>query len=71
MEVVDRILRAVHVVVDDERLAFAPQTRFGNDVDDSAEFVEEAVERVFEIRDLDLFVEVLNVDAVSVISIGS
>ena len=58
MKVVDGILRAVHAVVDDESLPLALKTLLRDDFDDVAEFVEEAVERVDQGRDLDLLVEV-------------
>ena len=58
LEVVDGILRAVHAVVDDESLPLALKTLLRDDFDDVAEFVEEAVERVDQGRDLDLLVEV-------------
>lgn len=58
LKVVDGILRAVHAVVDDESLPLALKTLLRDDFDDVAEFVEEAVERVDQGRDLDLLVEV-------------
>lgn len=58
MQVVDGILSAVNVVVDDERLASAFQTLLRDDVDNGAKLVEETVERVDEGRDLDALVEV-------------
>lgn len=61
LEVVDGILRAVHIVVDDEGLALALQTLLRDDVDDGAELVEEAVQRFDQSWDLDGLVEVANV----------
>ena len=61
LEVVDGILRAVHIVVDDEGLALALQTLFGDDVDDGAELVEEAVQSFDQSGDLDGLVEVADV----------
>lgn len=58
MKVVDRILRAVHAVVDDESLSPALETLLRDNFDNVAEFVEEAVKRVDQSRDLDLLVEV-------------
>lgn len=58
LQVVDGILSAVNVVVDDERLASAFQTLLRDDVDNGAKLVEETVERVDEGRDLDALVEV-------------
>jgi hypothetical protein len=43
LEVVDGVLRAVDIVVDDKGLALALETLLGDDVDDGTELVEEAV----------------------------
>jgi hypothetical protein len=61
LQVVDGVLRAVHVVVDDEGLALALEALFGDNVDDGAELVEEAVQRFDQGRDLDALVEVADV----------
>jgi hypothetical protein len=61
LQVVDGVLRAVHIVVDDEGLALALEALFGDDVDDGAELVEEAVQRFDQGRDLDALVEVADV----------
>lgn len=60
LKVVDRILRAVHIVVNDEGLTLALKTLLCDDFDDVAEVVEESVERVDQSRDLDVLVEVAN-----------
>lgn len=60
LEVVDRILRAVHVVVDDECLSFALQALLRDNLNNVAEVVEESVERVDQSRDLDVLIEVAN-----------
>jgi len=61
LQVVDGVLRAVHIVVDDEGLALALETLLGDNVDDGAELVEEAVQRFDQSGDLDGLVEVANV----------
>jgi hypothetical protein len=61
LEVVDGVLRAVHIVVDDEGLALALETLFRDDVDNGAELVEEAVQGFDQGRDLDGLVEVADV----------
>jgi len=58
LEVINRILRAVHIVVNNERLSLALQTLLCDNVDNGAEFVEESVERVDQGRDLDALIEV-------------
>lgn len=60
LQVVDRILCAIHIVVDDEGLALALETLLRDDVNNRAEFVEEAVERLDQGRDLHALVEVAN-----------
>jgi hypothetical protein len=61
LQVVDSVLRAVHIVVDDEGLALALEALLGDDVDDGAELVEEAVQSFDQGRDLDALVEVADV----------
>jgi hypothetical protein len=61
LEVVDGVLRAVHIVVDDKGLALALEALLGDDVDDGAELVEEAVQRFDQGGDLDGLVEVADV----------
>lgn len=58
LHVVDRILRAVHIVVDDEGLALALETLLRDNLDDVAELVEQSVERLDQGGDLDTFVKV-------------
>ena len=60
MKVVNRILRAVHVVVNDEGLTLALETLLRDNFDNVAEVIEESVERVDQSRDLDVLVEVAN-----------
>jgi len=61
LQVVDGVLRAVDIVVDDEGLALALQALFGDDVDDGAELVEETVQGFDQGWDLDALVEVADV----------
>ena len=61
LEVVDGVLRAVDIVVNDKGLALALETLLGDDVDDGAELVEEAVQRFDQGGDLDSLVEIANV----------
>jgi hypothetical protein len=58
LKVVNRILCAVHVVIDDESLSLALETLLCDDLDNVAEVVEESMERVDQRRDLDALVEV-------------
>lgn len=58
LEVINRILRAVHIVVNDESLSLALQTLLCDNVDNGAEFIEKSMERVDQGRDLDALVEV-------------
>lgn len=58
MKVVDRILRAIHTVVDDEGLSLALETLLRDDFNNVAEVVEESMKRVDQGRDLDVLVEV-------------
>jgi galactokinase len=58
LEVVDRVLRAVHIVVDDERLSLALQALLCDDLDNGAELVEKSMERLDQGGDFDAFVEV-------------
>ena len=58
MQLVDRVLRAVHVVVDDESLSFALKTLLRDNLDNVAELIEESMERLDQGRDLDVLVEV-------------
>lgn len=58
LKVVDRILRAVHTVVDDEGLSLALETLLRDDFNNVAEVVEESMKRVDQGRDLDVLVEV-------------
>lgn len=58
LKLVDRTLRRIHRVVDDESLAFALQTLLRNDIDDVAIFGEDIAESFDEGWDLDLLVEV-------------
>lgn len=58
LQLVDRVLRAVHVVVDDEGLSFALKTLLRDNLDNVAELIEESVERLDQGRDLDVLVEV-------------
>jgi len=58
LKVVDRILRAVHVVIDDKGLSLALKTFLRHNVDNVAELVEEFVERLLQCVDLDVLVEV-------------
>lgn len=58
LKVVDRILRAVHVVVNDESLSLALQTLLRDNLNNIAEVVEESMQRVDQGRDLDVLVEV-------------
>lgn len=60
MKVVNRILRAVHVVVNDKGLTLALKTLLRDNFDNVAEVIEESVERVDQSRDLDVLVEVAN-----------
>lgn len=60
MKVVNRILRAVHIVVNDEGLTLALETLLRDNFDNVAEVIEESVERVDQSRDLDVFIEVAN-----------
>lgn len=61
LEIIDGVLRAVDIVVDDKGLALALEALFGDDVDDGAELVEEAVQGFDQGRDLDALVEVADV----------
>ena len=58
LKVVDRILRAVHTVVDDEGLSLALETLLRDNLDNVAKLIEESVERLDQGRDLDVLVEV-------------
>ena len=58
LKFVDRILRAVHIVVDDESLSFALEAFLRDNLDNGAELVEEFVERFDQGGDLDVLVEV-------------
>lgn len=58
MQLVDRVLRAVHVVVDDEGLSLALETLLRDNLDNVAKLIEESVERLDQGRDLDVLVEV-------------
>ena len=58
LQLVDRVLRAVHVVVDDEGLSLALKTLLRDNLDNVAELIEESVERLDQGRDLDVLVEV-------------
>lgn len=53
MKVVDRILRAVHAIIDNEGLSLALKTLLRDNLDNVAEFVKESVERVDQGGDLD------------------
>jgi hypothetical protein len=61
LEIVDGVLRAVDIVVDDKGLTLALETLLGDDVDDGAELVEEAVQGFDQGGDLDGLVEVADV----------
>ena len=58
LKVVDRILCAVHVVVDNESLSLALETLLRDNLKDVAEVVEESMKRLDQGRDLDVLVEV-------------
>lgn len=58
LQLVDRVLRAVHVVVDDEGLSLALETLLRDNLDNVAELIEKSVERLDQGRDLDVLVEV-------------
>jgi hypothetical protein len=60
LKVVDRILRAVHVIIDDEGLPLALKALLRDNLDNVAELVEESVERVDQGGDLDALVDVAN-----------
>lgn len=60
MQIVDRVLRAVHIVIDDEGLAFALETLLRDNVNNRAKLVKEAVKRLDQGGDLHALVEVAN-----------
>lgn len=70
LEVVDGVLRAVDIVVNDKGLALALETLLGDDVDDGVELVEEAVQGFDQGGDLDGLVEVANVYPFSVVLVS-
>jgi hypothetical protein len=60
LKVVDRILRAIHVIVYYKGLSLALKTLLRDNLDNVAEFVKESVERVDQGGDLDGLVDVAN-----------
>jgi hypothetical protein len=60
LKIVDRILCAVHTVVDDEGLSLAFKTLLRDNLDNVAEVVKEFVERLDQGGDLDALVDVAN-----------
>jgi hypothetical protein len=60
LKVVDRILRAIHIIVDNKSLSLALKTLLRDNLDNVAELVEESVERVDQGGDLDALVDVAN-----------
>lgn len=60
---INRLLRALCAVKDDECLALGFQVRLGYDVDDLAVLGEKLAERLLELLDLDALLEVADVEA--------
>jgi hypothetical protein len=60
LKVVDRILRAVHIIIHDEGLSLALETFLRNNLDNVAEVIKEFVERMDQGGDLDALIDVAN-----------
>jgi hypothetical protein len=62
LHLINRLLRRLHRVKDNECLALRLQVRLCDDVDDFAIFAEELAERLFELVDFDALFEIADVD---------
>lgn len=63
LHLLNRLLRALHAVEHNERLALRLQVRLRDNVDDLAIFGEQLGQRFFELGDFDVLFEVADVDA--------